>query len=99
MATLACDAGQTHRYARENWPYGSSEANPMLGAHPSSARVGVYFAGTVAALAVAGSLLPARLRPVLFGAVTAVEARTIVLRNMRYTPGVCGVGGEIPATW
>jgi hypothetical protein len=75
------DAGQTKGLAREGWN-GYSEANPLLGPHPSVGRINVYTA--VAGLAVLGvaAAVPARARPWLLGAALVVEAFTVT-RNAR----------------
>lgn len=79
--TLLLDAGQTRGLARGGWE-GYSEANPLLGPHPSVGRINVYTA--VAGLTVLGvaAAVPARARPWVLGAALAVEALTVA-RNAR----------------
>lgn len=90
-AALACDWSQTHSAAAGGWR-GTYEANPIMGASPSTAEVGLYMAGVGAAFVAVWHLLPPRLRPALAGGMLAVEAHTVV-GNLETTPGLCGVAG------
>ena len=78
---LLMDAAQTRGLARGGWE-GFHEANPLLGSHPSEARINAYTA--VAGLTVLGAaaVVPPRMRPWLLGAAFVVEALTVT-RNAR----------------
>jgi hypothetical protein len=59
---------------------GLRELNPILGAHPSDAKVTVYFAGAAAATWALASALPPVYRAAYLGGVVVVEC-AIVAHN------------------
>lgn len=89
-ATLACDWGQTRSAASAGW-MDRVERNPLMGAHPSTIQVDMYF-GVVTLLNVTlWAMLPKRWRSVVPIGVGAFEMNTIV-GNVPTTESVCGVG-------
>jgi fructose-specific phosphotransferase system IIC component len=73
--TLAVDWHQTHYMAQHADHY--AEANPMLGAHPSSTLVAGYFAGWIVATTAAHWVLPRWAQPIAYGALIGLELSTI----------------------
>jgi hypothetical protein len=63
----------SHRPMREGEP-GCDEKNPLLGRTPGAAYVATYFASAMALAVVAYAKLPRWSHPLIFGAITAVEA-------------------------
>lgn len=86
-----CDWGQTHSAALTGWA-GHGEANPIMGPAPSTNVVNAYMAAAIVGTIVLGQILPERLRPYFYGAVTAVEVNTVV-GNLSTTRGLCGLTG------
>lgn len=103
-ATLACDWGQTRRFAEVDWRqpvpgarpeanayYRWSESNPLLGAHPTTGEVDVYFAGALAATLLAWRMLPRRWRIAVPLVITAIQLKAIANTvDADFRPGLCG---------
>lgn len=103
-AALACDWQQTRRFAEVDWRqpvpgarpeanafYRWSESNPMLGPHPSTTTVDLYFAAALAVTAVAWKLMPSRYRWIVPVAVTAIQIKAInETVGTDFRPGLCG---------
>ena len=78
MATAVLDYGQTMHIARN--PQDHYEYNPILGEHPSPARVrGAFLIGAVAKIIIA-ELLPSRYRKTWLG-VWTIGSGAIVISN------------------
>jgi uncharacterized membrane protein len=75
-AALLADAGQTRGLARGGWQ-SFHETNPLLGSHPSVARINVYTAVAGVTVLGAAAMAPARLRPWVLGAAFVIEALTV----------------------
>lgn len=88
--TIACDYGQTMYHARQGWPNGREELNPIMGPTPSTAVVTTYFVSAAVVNAVAPYVLPAWARSVVRGAVTARQAVAIE-HNMQVGTPMCGL--------
>jgi hypothetical protein len=84
-ATLALDWSQTLAL-RSTW----EESNPILGPHPSTARVNVYFASAILIHAVAARFLPFPFREIFQGGTIMFEGA--IVRSNR---GL-GIGFAVP---
>lgn len=87
-ATL-CDYGETRFEAGHAAPRSHDEANPYLGSHPGVNSVDTYFAGVIAMSAIAYTILPPVLKPLVWVPLLLTEAQVSVA-NTRYVP-MCGV--------
>lgn len=89
LLSLACDWGQTRSAAAGHWAT-TREANMILGEAPGTRSVDLYFLASAAAMVGVVELLPAGVRPFVYGSVAAVQVRTIT-GNFETTQGVCGI--------
>lgn len=78
-AALVADWGQSLDRRRLYPRHG--EANPLLGAYPSRARINTYFGIVIGANLLFGSVLKNPWRDIYFGAITALEGY-VVGRNI-----------------
>lgn len=98
-ASLAVDWQMTHAAAAQDWGggYGNRrEENPIMGPHPSTGTVNVYFATAIILNAALWYALPRRYRAVVPLAVVGVQANTIA-GNIEAN-GFSGAMGWGPAT-
>ena len=89
--SLACDWGQTRQQAvrYQGMPHRTPyEENPILGGHPTTGAVDLYFLSSVVLNAALWMVLPARYRPVV-GAVAVAET-ALVIDNVPVTT-LCGL--------
>ncbi len=97
VASMACDFGGTEQAALDGWSYGRQEggmpAHAVMGGTPSPVVVGVYFAGSTAILLAAAQVIPEKWRPLVYGAIVAVEG-TVIVNNVSTTRGICGLSGD-----
>ena len=99
IAGLACDGGTSEDFLAHGVP----ETNPVLGAHPSDARLWGYLGGIGVALLVVDHLVLDRYAPhwgpriatVLAGGVSAVEWESVG-HNMAIGSSFCGLGKSGP---
>lgn len=89
MGMLACDGGTTDQFLASH--SGWSEGNPILGEHPSDARLWGYLGAIAAGLAIANSKLSPKWAIVANVAVMGVEAEAIGY-NMHVGASACGMG-------
>ena len=80
LALTAADASQTEYIARH--PTEHCEYNPLLGRHPTQAKVGAYFAASASALLLANQLLPAKQAQALNWVWVGAEG-SVVAHNLR----------------
>jgi hypothetical protein len=76
IASLAIDWRQTKQISShpDRW----SEANPILGRHPSNNQVDLYFAGSTVVLITIANFLPSNWRKVLLGGIIIGESKSII---------------------
>lgn len=92
LAATACDHNQTRVMAAEHWSNYRGEDNPLLGEHPSTTKVNLYFAAVQGVSVVADQVLPTRLRALYHVLVTGAEVQVSVRNAFRgVAPGFCGV--------
>jgi len=85
-ASLACDWRQTSNAAAAGWS-GTREANPVMGPHPDTTTVGLYFLGVAFVNAAVWAVVPRGWRSLAPSALVGVQARTI--RGNNGTIGRC----------
>lgn len=91
-ALTMCDAAGTYKASSASWQgqgYNTREANLLLGEHPSTGAVTLYFATALTAEIVAWGLLPPKYRPAVLGFVAGVEASSVA--DNVDTVGLCGL--------
>lgn len=93
-ASIACDWGQTHAAAARGWvdPSGAmqTEANPIMGTNPSTAKVDAYFLGAEVLNAAIWYVLPKAWKTIYALPVTGMQTFT-VYGNTKENLGVCGI--------
>jgi hypothetical protein len=78
LATVACDWGQTRRLAARGWPRDSFEMNPMLGSHPRTTEVDLYFAAYLLTSYAIWKITPKEVRWAASAMIIGVQAEAIV---------------------
>lgn len=95
VAATACDWGQAHRQAADNYSRFRYEGNPLLGKYPSATEVDAYFIAAELGLVIAPRARPApRWLPLAVGLAVAVAETVQAVRNTGVTPGFCGMTGH-----
>lgn len=103
-AALACDWQQTRRFAEVGWwqpvpganPKAKAffrwrESNPIIGPHPTTTTVDLYFLAALGVSVLAWRLTPARWRLLVPLAVTAIQVKAIGNTvGTDFQPGLCG---------
>jgi hypothetical protein len=85
--SLACDGFSTHAALATS---GSSEQNPIMGAHPSDATVAGYFAATSLAVFGTNRVLPDVFRIAVNISIVVVEADAVKHNSTAVSPA-CGL--------
>lgn len=88
--SLACDWGQTRSAASADWSGNRQENNPLMGMHPSTVQVDMYFGVAALLDATLWLALPKGWRSVAPIGVTALEA-DIIYGNRDTTTSKCGL--------
>lgn len=91
-AALVCDWGETHRAASRGWRTSAGvqyESNPILGPHPSTDDVAMYFATAAAINAAIWVAMPRKLKSLVPLAVIGAQVAPL-MNNARTSPN-CGL--------